>query len=172
MINLTFLISSLLAAVICLAAAIIDIKKTRIPNIITFPAIITGLIITAFERSASDLIISVTVIVALFFIGMLNIIGLGDIKLLMAVTALCGAKMCGYSFIIGIMLLCLYAVIFNPIETYIYIKKWKQRYKFKKVAVNRDSTSYPFAPFLFLGIMIYFLFLDINSPFYANINLI
>lgn len=153
------MIGAVSAAVVCLAAAILDIKTEKIPNKLTFTAIIIGLIMTALLKPFTSLAASVFFIAALFFLGMSSFIGLGDIKLLMTITALGGCKMCVISFIVGVLCLCACASIFNPIETYIYIQKMLQRLRFKRQKINKESTKYKFAPFLFLG-TIFFIILN------------
>ena len=159
-----FYIKAVIAAVTCLAAAAFDIKKGIIPNKLTFTVIIVGLIMDICLFAWKELIISFIVIVALFFIGMLDIIGLGDIKLIMAVTAVGGAKMSGAAFLIGILALCVYGVFFNPYETAIYCQDMKKRLRFKKVKLYKKSTKYAFAPYMLFGTMVYSLLLSPLSP--------
>ena len=156
--NTYFFISSVLAAVTCLAAAKTDIQKRKIPNIISFPAIIAGLVITGIYGC----------IIIFFFIGMLNIIGLGDIKLLMALTAIGGYSMALYSFAIAIFSLFVYAMITDPISIYFYIEKLKQRLRLRRFPVDKNK-KYPFAPFLLLGVLLYSLCFTQNSIYYINL---
>lgn len=159
-----FYIKAVIAAVTCLAAAAFDIKKGIIPNKLTFSMILVGLAINVCLFAWKELIISLMVIIALFFIGMLDIIGLGDIKLIMAVTAVGGAKMSGAAFLIGILALCFYAVFFNPYETSLYVQDMKKRLRFKKVKLYKKSTKYAFAPYMLFGTMVYSLLLSPLSP--------
>lgn len=161
-----FMVQSILAAVTCLAAAVFDIKTNKIPNKLTFPMIIVGLVLSLIFAPIKETIISSVIVVALFFLGMTNLIGLGDIKLLMAVTMIGGWKMGVFSFIIATIYLCICAYIINPIETGFYITKTIKRLHFQKQKFNKNSTKYTFAPFMFLGVLTFILFLDENSPIY------
>lgn len=165
-----FVIRSVIAAVICLAAAVFDIKTRKIPNKLTFPAIIVGMFLTLVFRPLSYTIVIVSILGFLFFFGMTDFIGLGDIKLLMAVIAVGGWEMGTWAFLLAILLLFFYACIENPIETYIYIEKMFARLKFKRRAVNKESTRYVFAPFLLLGVTIYIVFIDKEAFIPLNIN--
>ena len=70
-------------------AAVIDIKSKRIPNIITFPAMIIGITLTSIFNT-QHLAQCVIMMVALFLFGATGLMGLGDIKLLMAVASTSG----------------------------------------------------------------------------------
>ena len=166
--NTYFFISSVLAAVTCLAAAITDIQKRKIPNIISFPAIIAGLVLTGIYGNSLRIITTIICIIIFFFIGMLNIIGLGDIKLLMALTAIGGYSMALYSFAIAIFSLFVYAMITDPISIYFYIEKLKQRLRLRRFPVDKNK-KYPFAPFLLLGVLLYSLCFTQNSIYYINL---
>lgn len=169
-ISILFILRAILAAVICLAAAIFDIKTKRIPNSLTFSTICIGIIFSAFTRSMTENLIIIGVIIVWFFLGMTNFLGLGDIKLIMAVTAIGGWQMGLFSFVVGILLLCLFALICNPIETGIYIKKFFRRLRFKKEPIYKKSTKYKFVPFMFVGVIVYILFLDVCSPFAIDLR--
>ena len=65
-----------------------DLRLRRIPNAVTLPAIASGLILTTVCKE--NMLFVVAVIVGLFFVGTLGIFGSGDLKLMMAITALCG----------------------------------------------------------------------------------
>lgn len=153
----TFYIQSGIAAVICLAAAVFDIRTGKIPNQLTFPAIIAGIIFSCFVSPISAVLIDCGVIIAWFFLGMTNFMGLGDIKLVMALTAWIGWKPTIFSFIFSILCLCVYAAVINPLETGIYVGNWKQRLRLRKIPVNKKSTKYKFAPFMLIGTTFYML---------------
>jgi Flp pilus assembly protein protease CpaA len=163
--TILFIIQAVIAAVTCLAAAIFDIKTNQIPNKLTFPVISIGLILTLITQPITTFIIAFVAIIIWFFLGMTNFMGLGDIKLVMAITAIGGCHMGIISFIIGILFLCLFALVTNPIETGVYVHKMLRRLRFKKEPIYKGSTKYKFAPFLFLGVIFYILFVDKYSPF-------
>lgn len=65
-----------------IAATIFDVKTRRIPNILTFPMILCGLLATIFLRPEM-LFMSIIGIIISFFFSFIPGIGMGDIKLIM-----------------------------------------------------------------------------------------
>jgi Flp pilus assembly protein protease CpaA len=71
-------------------ASIYDKRTKTIPNWLTFPYMLIGIIFTAVFRS--DSITSCVIGMAIIFaFGIFGATGMGDIKLLMAVSSFCGA---------------------------------------------------------------------------------
>ena len=75
--------------IILIISAIFDKKTMRIPNWLTFGGMGAGLLIT-YIISYQAGYINTGVILLLFFLGMTDFVGLGDLKLLMALVALQG----------------------------------------------------------------------------------
>lgn len=82
-------ISKYMGCVLCVVliiASVFDIKAGRIPNLLTFPFMGIGLILTHIFMS-QFILIQVIGMLAIFLLGILKIMGMGDIKLLMVITA-------------------------------------------------------------------------------------
>lgn len=77
----------IITGVLCLAllasSAATDFVCRRIPNYITIPFFIVGLILTGLVAPL-DYIVKITAALAVFLFGMTGLLGLGDIKLIMA----------------------------------------------------------------------------------------
>ena len=144
----TILLIALIIATIC------DVKKKLIPNLLTFPLILISLIFSFCYRT-SDLVVDLIAVVALFLVGTLNIMGFGDIKLLMGITLLCGWKIAIRGIIIALILLLLYDIIKrllkgeNPLLTLVRLVK----------SATGDNTKYAFAPFLSIGVSVSFVYM-------------
>ena len=91
----------LITIIILFLAGLFDVKKRIIPNLITFPAIAVGLLLTGIGVSANAALIRSAAILILFFLSMLHFLGMGDIKLLMAVIALQGIKTAIFILVLG-----------------------------------------------------------------------
>ncbi|MGE5605092.1 MAG: prepilin peptidase [Bacteroidota bacterium] len=81
--------------VVGLSAALLDIKYRKIPNWLTFPAMLTGVILNlifnfkSWHLSLLGLLVGLLILLIPFILGG---IGAGDVKLLMALGAFLGVK--------------------------------------------------------------------------------
>jgi prepilin peptidase CpaA len=96
--------SLLISSVICvIVAAVIDIRTQKIPNWLTLPSILIGIILNFSVAGNKGLISSalglLTGFLLLYFVYLLGGMGAGDVKLLCAVGALLGPRMVFYTFI-------------------------------------------------------------------------
>ena len=94
----------LFATIACVsAAAVIDILTHKIPNWVTFPSALLGLLINFQTNGFQGLLSSagglITGFLLLFVLYLLGGMGAGDVKLLCAVGALLGPKLVFYTFI-------------------------------------------------------------------------
>lgn len=94
------LVPDLLCVLVCVVAVVTDLRARRIPNWLTFPAILVGLVINTtlppiflegvgwtvglFSSLAGCLLLLLT----FGFLGFINFVGMGDVKLMAAVGAL------------------------------------------------------------------------------------
>lgn len=132
------------------AAAFFDLKTKRVPNSLTFPAILLGVALTWLEGWKNGLVL-LLVLLLLFLFGMLKLTGMGDLKLLMAIAALADpfAMICCALF--GSLIFLFWRLFKDGREAGIKIRD-----QFRRLLCgcgwNREGEQYPFAPFLFLGL--------------------
>jgi len=107
----------LLIILICLLviSAIIDIKWKKIPNVLTFPAMIIGLVAHGFKNGASGflysiegLLLGLALLIVFYFMGMM---GAGDVKLMGAVGSILGPAGVFNAFLFTAIVGGIYAVI-------------------------------------------------------------
>ena len=97
-----------------------------------------------------NLLFVVAVIVGLFFVGMLGIFGSGDLKLMMAITALCGAVpmlMCVGIASVGVLAV---ELLRNPRQAVRTVKEGVGLLT-GRMKPNEQGRRIPFAPYLLFG---------------------
>lgn len=125
-----------------------DLLHRRIPNAVTLPAVAVGLILTAVCKE--NLLFVVAVIIGLFFIGMLGIFGSGDLKLMMAITVLCGVipmLMCVGIASVGVLAL---ELLRNPRQAVQTVREGIGLLT-GRTKSNVQGRRIPFAPYLLFG---------------------
>lgn len=125
-----------------------DLLHRRIPNEVTLPAAAVGLMLTAVCKE--NLLFVVAVIVGLFFVGMFGIFGSGDLKLMMAITALCGVipmLMCVGIASVGVLAVELFR---NPRQAVRTVKEGLDLLT-GSMKPNEHGRRIPFAPYLLFG---------------------
>lgn len=135
--------------VFLLAAAVTDGKIRKIPNWITFPFILCGLLFSGLT-DAESLISKAIFLIIVFLFGWTGLIGLGDIKLIMGL----GAMWDPIWALLSVALASLSIFVANAVK-YPHIV-WLQiqdafRYvtRRKGLPQKTESNSVPFAPYLF-----------------------
>lgn len=99
------LIAFLVTVIVAMIAAVIDIRRFRVPNALTFPLAILGLTFHAAVSGLGGLQYSVAGIViglaALLLFYVMGVMGAGDVKLLAAIGAWIGAANVVYVFCVA-----------------------------------------------------------------------
>lgn len=117
---LTIVLSSIL-----IVAAIIDIRIQKIPNILTFPAMVVGLTYHSVANGWSGFIFSsegMAIGIAIFLVPyLMGGMGAGDAKLMGAVGAMIGPK--------GVMIACLFTAIAGGVYALIALLSNMQYFK-------------------------------------------
>lgn len=146
----------LISVVVVLAlsiSCITDIRQRRIPNWITFPFVLISVIYAARNYSGREIIICAIVSIAIIIIGLLDGMGAGDTKLLIALTFACGWKTSVLGAYIALCAFVFAEFIKNP-------KQVKSKIKNAMTGKFRCEESYEkraFAPYISFGIGIVYL---------------
>lgn len=149
--------TAIFAAVLCgltlIISAAADLYARRIPNGITLPAIGIGLILTAFT-DCKALWIALAAITVIFLAGMTGVMGGGDLKLIMAVTTLCGLlpALCSVGIASAVMIAVV--AIRKPKETLSAVQDGL-RYVMGKARMPEQGRRLPFAPYLLFGFSVW-----------------
>lgn len=146
MTELTFRFFVLIAMLGC--AACYDVAYYKIPNILPVAGITWGMLSSA---SVADAVWKIIAVAALFFLGMLRLMGSGDMKLWMATACIVGFGKSLAVVFISICLLAVYALLVRPQESKGILKAAVYSPDVRSGKTRIEGSAYPFAPFLFLG---------------------
>ena len=143
-------VSGITCMILCFIAAVTDSLWRRIPNLVTFPGILIGAVLTLI--SASEPLLKLLVFVLLFLFGPV-LFGEGDVKLSMMSVMLSGVRAFIYSFLISQFLILFLSLLISPSRTVKAItvlipcngKKQMPQY-------SSGIQAYPFAPAFFVSI--------------------
>jgi prepilin peptidase CpaA len=99
------LIAFFVTTVAAIVAAVIDFRRFRVPNVLTFPLCISGWIfhtavngLTGLQYSAGGIIVGVLILLIFYVLG---VMGAGDVKLLAAIGAWIGGTNTLYVFCVA-----------------------------------------------------------------------
>lgn len=140
--------------IILIISAIFDKKTMRIPNWLTFGGMGAGLLIT-YIISYQAGYINTGVILLLFFLGMTDFVGLGDLKLLMALVALQG----WLPTLITLGIASIGLVIIKVKNEHYSVNM--KRLKDKELAA--EGIKVPFAPYLLAGYIMYLMYFVVDK---------
>lgn len=151
--NLTLMaykISLLVTAVLLIVSAVTDAKEHKVLNALTFPSMAIGLILCGFPFT-SECYARLFWMAVFFIFGSFRWMGLGDIKLIMAVTALRGVQESAGMFIMGTVILLCYCFLTDRENTIHMVEDTWHTLAYHTPVVKRSDKEYPFALFLALG---------------------
>ena len=139
-----------ITAGILLISSYTDLTRRKVYNKVTYPAIIAGLILCSVTsiRHLPERMLSLAV---WFFMGALHLMGMGDLKLLMAVCAIWGFRTSLYSLLSGCLLLAAYSTVMDPKEMKEAVINVGNFLFYHTPVPTKDRKAYPFAVFLSAG---------------------
>lgn len=119
-------LNNLILIILLFAAAFFDVKEKRIPNFLTFPVMLIGLILNIIMNGLNGIMFSFfgfIVGLAIFFIPfVLGLMGAGDVKLMAAIGALMGWRFTVlsilFSAIAGIIVVFVYLIYKKKLFSY------------------------------------------------------
>lgn len=146
-------ITMAIALAVLTVSAVTDVLYLKVPNGITFPAILAGLALSGFPvtRESGERMLWLL----LFFMGgSLRIMGMGDLKLCMAVLSLRGIDEVWKMLLAGSAILFAYCMASDTENTCAYVKELAGAAIYRTRVtrhLNTPTAAYPFALFLALG---------------------
>lgn len=142
-------------ALVCLIiASINDLKTRRVPNALTFPMIIFGLLLNVC-CSPDRLIVSFVLFVICFVFAVMPGVGMGDVKLLMGMGMFLSATNVMLELALASILVLVVQFIKYPHLTVLTVITRRLRPVSKAEAASKDiSNSIPFAPYLLAAAII------------------
>lgn len=151
---MTYTISILAALLILGVSAYYDSNTMKIPNQVTFPAILAGLVYSLIFFHTGSFFSRLAAIAVLFFFGMLDLMGMGDLKLCMAVTAWAGWKHTLFMVLFASLFMLLYCAMEDRAKTWKEIKATILKLVYRIPVNGRNGKCYPFSVFLLLGFLV------------------
>lgn len=141
-----------------ITVGIIDKKTSKIPNLLILIGIIMSFIFNFLidKLSLFENCLRIAICILVFFVGMLKILGGGDIKLWMVLNLLIGSVESAVSIMIASILIIIFAVCSdkgNMLKVYISMLKVKNK-DFSVDVDKKTEKGYPLALFLILPVMI------------------
>lgn len=135
-------------------AAVIDHRTRRVPNVLTFPMMITGLLFNIFLSPYRLPEIGATLLICLLF-GLLPGVGMGDIKLLMGMSIYLSGINTMLALALASVLVLAVQFIREPKATLwmVFLRRLKPVSK-EEASYKSDWNSVPFAPYLLCSIIL------------------
>ena len=134
-------------------SSISDFLYRKVYNIATFSAMFLGLLFCGFPFSWNGYyrLLWMTVF---FFLGQTHMMGMGDLKLCMAVIALRGIEEASWMLLCGALLMLLYCFVTDRANTILMLKDTYSTIFYHTPIIKRSNKKYPFAVFLASGYLL------------------
>ena len=141
-----------ITAGLLLISSYTDLTRRKVYNRVTYPAMLAGLILCSVTsmRHLPGRMVSLAV---WFFMGALHLMGMGDLKLLMAVCAIWGFRTSLYALLFGCILLAAYSMVMDPKEMKDAVINVRNFLFYHTPVPTKGRKTYPFAVFLSAGTM-------------------
>ena len=131
-----------------------DLKDRKIPNYITFPTIILGIFLCILSPE-KDLLYAVIGLGIWFFLGALNLMGLGDVKLMMALSVLFGFHNSIYIILGACAAMFIYCAATDRRNLKYALINLKNFLLYRTRIPTEDRPKYPFSVFITIGYLIW-----------------
>lgn len=145
-----------LTMITLICAAYSDVKSRRIPNNLTFSVMGIGLLLAGFPFRA-EAYIRIAGWLVLYMVGRARLMGMGDLKLCMAILCMRGIHDTWVMFVSGLLIMTCYCFITDRENTIYAFKNVYNMIFYHGKLVIQSTKQYPFAVFLALGYLCTFL---------------
>ena len=130
--------------------AVTDAISYRSPNALTFPAMLLGLC-ASLATAPTEAVFRLFLAVVLFYLGRLRIMGMGDLKLWMAVLFLRGGYESSLMMLFAVAFMFLYCLMTDGNSAFSFLKHIASLFTGKAYVKKGPSKEYPFAVFMAAG---------------------
>ncbi len=144
----------ILTIILLLISAISDLLYRRVYNVATFTAMFLGLLIGGFPLSW-NCYYRLLWMAVFFLLGQTHMMGMGDLKLCMAVIALRGIEEASWMLLYGALLMLLYCFVTDRTNTILMLKDTYSTIFYHTPIIKRSTKKYPFAVFLAGGYLLF-----------------
>ncbi len=150
------IIRGVLIFILLFGASYTDIRCRKVKNILTLPMILAGgfLCILSPEKDLVECIISIA---AFSVLGTLHLMGMGDLKLLMAIASLNGMEFTLLTLFAGIAFMLAWCILSDLTAVRCALNNVRNFFLYKTPIPTEGKTKYPFALFLSAGAIAVFL---------------
>ena len=139
-----------LVIILLIAGAAMDLQYFRVPNILTFPAMAAGLFLCGLQHQGA-VMERLLWFVIFFMFGMTGIMGMGDLKLCMAVLSIRGLKETGVMMLGATVFMSIYCIFSNRKDAEAGLKESVCAILHGVRPSSVTGYEYPFAFFLAMG---------------------
>lgn len=144
------MVSVIFTIMILVVSAASDLLYRKVYNIVTFPSMLVGLLLSRFPFSANSYYRLLWMVI-FFFLGQTRLMGMGDLKLCMAVIALRGIEEASLMLLAGAIFMLLYCFWTDRPNTILMLKDTYSTIFYSTPVIKRLDKQYPFAVFLACG---------------------
>ena len=137
---------------VCVLTAAWDIKKGRIPNTVVLAGVILGFV---FRFSIDEWLSILAGLIFIFFFGMLGLMGMGDIKLWMAVMALSNFSASCFIIAGAAALFILYRLLKDRKNAVQVCRLAVESLLANRKIIKFEQKGYPFAPYVLVSCLMY-----------------
>ena len=129
-------------------AGLCDKKTMKIPNSLILIGLIIGF---SYQPSIPNIGIKVFSIVFFFGFSMLEMLGFGDIKILMVISSFLGFSNCIIIMFLAAVFSIMYSLQIYKRKAVFYLNKYAMNLIMKQEYTDGSNIKLPFAPFIFMG---------------------
>lgn len=151
--EILLVLRAVLTAVLLSLAVYTDVKERKVLNKHTFPSALAGLVLCA-AGSWKEALLRMAVIAVEVFSSVFGLMGMGDLKLLIALTAIWGFYPVLFTVLFACAVMVCYSLITNHREFCMAMINVKNRFFYKTPIPTEGKTRYPFAVFIASGFVI------------------
>ena len=151
--EILYAVRTVLTVVLLSLAVYTDVRERKVLNKHTFPAAVAGLVLCAVD-SWKTALFRLAVIAVEVFSSIFGLMGMGDLKLLIALTAIWGFHPVLCALLGACAVMICFAFVTKPSEFLTALVNVKNHFLYKTPIPTEGKTKYPFAVFITAGFIL------------------